>query len=58
MEIKEITIKILNAAPGKRLTNGEVYVRCVALGRGDSPENWTEIDEADVPTEEAAVLES
>lgn len=58
MEIKEITIKILNAAPGKRLTNGEVYVYSVALGSTDSSENWTEIDEADVPKEEADVLES
>ncbi len=58
MEIKEITIKILNAAPGKRLTNGEVYVYSVALGRGDKEENWTEIDEADVPKEEATSLES
>ena len=52
MEIKEITIKILNAAPGKRLTNGEVYVYSVALGSTDSPENWTEVDENDVPQEE------
>ena len=53
MEIKEITIRILNATPGKRLTNGEVYVYSVALGSTDSPENWTEIDESDVPKEEA-----
>ena len=44
-----IQIIILTPSQGKVLTNGETYSRKVYLGVNDSPENWTEIDESEVP---------
>lgn len=41
MEIKNVTI--LYAGEGMMLTNGNAYGKTVALGAGDSPENWHEI---------------
>ena len=52
MQIKEVTLRILTAAEGKVLTNGEAYSSVggdVYLGAEDSPENWTEIEESEVP---------
>ena len=36
---------------GKTLTNGETYSKMVFLGILDSPENWREIPDEDVPVE-------
>ena len=43
MEIKEIKQTLLEASEGHILTNGKSYGNVVALGEGDSPENWYEI---------------
>ena len=42
----------LIADDGMVLTNGETYSTQVYLGIYDSPENWREIPESEVPTEE------
>ncbi len=34
------------------LTNGETYSKHVYLGKLDAPENWREIPDEDVPSEE------
>ena len=41
------TYIMLTAEDGKILTNGETFGRVVALGNGDAPENWREVDEAE-----------
>ena len=46
--------RILTPAEGKVLTNGEAFGIEAKLAPGDSPENWREIDEADVPAEPQA----
>lgn len=46
--------RILTPAEGKVLTNGTAYGTEAKLAPGDSPENWHEIDEADVPAEPQA----
>ena len=46
--------RILTPAEGKVLTNGTAYGTEAKLAPGDSPENWREIDEADVPAEPQA----
>ena len=52
--MKQATVEIvtLEADEGKMLTNGEIYSSQVYLGVNDSPENWREINEEDVPDEE------
>jgi hypothetical protein len=40
---------ILTADEGKWLTNGQTYSQQVWLGINDSPSNWREIDESEVP---------
>ncbi len=42
---------ILTADEGKWLTNGSVYSRQVWLGVADSVENWSDVDESEVPEE-------
>lgn len=37
---------------GMTLTNGASYSKHVYLGKWDSPENWWEIPDEDVPEEE------
>lgn len=49
MKQDTIQIIILEPSEGKVLTNGETYSRKVYLGINDSPANWTEIDESEVP---------
>ena len=46
--------RILTPAEGKVLTNGSAYGTEAKLAPGDSPENWHEIDESDVPAEPEA----
>ena len=43
MIIESITQTVLRASEGKMLTNGTAYGETVALGKGDSPDNWHEI---------------
>lgn len=46
--IKEnITLIKIKASEGMILTNGDVYGREIFLGKGDSPDNWYEITEAE-----------
>ena len=48
MEISSIEIKIITAAEGHVLTNGETYSSVggsVYLGKNDTAENWREITE-------------
>lgn len=42
----------LRADEGMILTNGETYTEIACLGINDSPENWYEISENEVPPEE------
>lgn len=46
--------RILKPAEGKYITDGTAYGTEAKLAPGDSPENWHEIDEADVPAEPQA----
>ncbi len=41
--MKQETYVMLTADEGKILTDGKVYGRVIALGNGDSPENYREI---------------
>ena len=51
MKSEEITIIKLIASEGKSLTNGEIYAKELYLGCNDSPDNWTEIDDSEIPEE-------
>ena len=46
--------RIVKPAEGKYITNGTAYGTEAKLAPGDSPENWHEIDAADVPAEPQA----
>lgn len=46
--------RILKPAEGKYITNGTAYGTEAKLAPGDSPENWHEIDAADVPADPQA----
>lgn len=54
MKTETIKITHLHAAEGKYITNGTAYGTEAKLAPGDSPENWHEIDAADVPAEPQA----
>lgn len=51
MRQETIEIRVLTASEGMVLTNGETYSDQVYLGVHDSPENWREIPEDEVPKE-------
>lgn len=51
MKQNQIQITVLEASEGMVLTNGETYSTLVYLGIHDSPSNWTEIPEDQVPPE-------
>ena len=51
MKTQPIQIIVLESDEGKTLTNGEVYSKKVYLGIHDSPENWWEIPDEEVPDE-------
>ena len=57
MQQKQIEIIVLEASDGMTLTNGEVYSKQVYLGIYDSPENWWEIADSEVPSEEGDINE-
>ena len=44
--MQQQTYIMLIVDEGKILTNSETYGRVVALGNGDSPDNWRKVDEA------------
>ena len=52
MKSETITLTTLVAEEGFTLTNGEVYGKQVYLGKYDSPSNWREIPDSEVPVEE------
>lgn len=43
MIIENTTQTVLRPSEGRILTNGTAYGEVVALGAGDSPDNWYEI---------------
>jgi hypothetical protein len=47
MKITTIELKKLTASVGMTLTNGEAYGKEIYLGKGDSPDNWYEITDAE-----------
>ena len=51
MKTSPIQIIVLEPEEGYVLTNGETYSTKVYLGVNDSPENWHEIPESEVPEE-------
>ena len=46
-----IQLRVLEPSEGMVLTNGETYSYRVYLGTADSPDNWHEIPESEVPQE-------
>ena len=52
MKQDTIEIRVLTASEGMVLTNGETYSTQVYLGIHDSPDNWHEIPESEMPTGE------
>lgn len=42
---------VITPSEGKWLTNGSTYSQQVWLGVNDSPDNWHEIEEKDLPEE-------
>ncbi len=51
MNITTIELRKLTADNGKVLTNGETYSKEIYLGQNDSPNNWHEIPESEMPQE-------
>ena len=47
MTQETIELRKLTAAEGHTLYNGEAFGKEVYLGKGDSPENWREIPDAE-----------
>lgn len=50
MKQQPIQIIVLEPDDGYTLTNGETYSKRVYLGINDSPENWREIPDGEVPS--------
>ena len=55
IKIEYLNPKMIIAGEGKVLTNGEVYTSVVYLGVDERIDNWSEINEEDVPKPEEAV---
>lgn len=47
----EIQGNVLTAGENMWLTNGQTFSKQVWLGVQDSPDNWYEVDDAEVPDE-------
>lgn len=47
----DLNPRMLAADEGKTLTDGETYSPVVYLGKDENPDNWQEIDQAEVPKE-------
>lgn len=52
MKTQPITLVVLEPEDGYTLTNGEVYSKKVYLGINDSPANWWEIPDSEVPEDD------
>lgn len=52
MKTSEVKIVVLEPDEGNVLTNGETYSNKVYLGKNDSPSNWQEVPQEDVPKQE------
>ena len=52
MKTNPIEIIVLESEDGYTLTNGETYSKKVFLGINDSPENWYEVSDEEVPSDE------
>ena len=50
-KILDLNPRMLLADEGKTLTDGEIYSPVVYLGKNENPDNWQEIDQAEVPQE-------
>ena len=48
---EQVFITVIEASEGMTLTNGETYSKRIYLGTHDSPENWYEIPDEQVPQE-------
>lgn len=59
MKIRKINLNTneITADEGKKLTDGNGYYSKVFLSNLDNVENYTEINEADIPTEEETETE-
>lgn len=49
LKLMYLAPRMLIADEGKTLTDGETYTPVVYLGNEENPDNWQEINEADVP---------
>lgn len=58
LKIEYLNPKMLIAGEGKVLTDGEVYTSVVYLGVDENIDNWSEINEEDVPKAEEDKIES
>ena len=58
LKIDYLNPKMIIADEGKVLTNGEVYTSVVYLGVDEKIDNWSEINEEDVPKTEEDKIES
>ena len=58
IKIEYLNPKMLIADEGKVLKNGEVYTSVVYLGVDENIDNWSEINEEDVPKAEEDKIES
>lgn len=56
MKQEQINIIVLEADQGMTLTNDITYSKKVYLGINDSPENWHEIKDEEVPQEESTLI--
>lgn len=52
MTTDTFSIEKIEADEGYVLTNGETYSKLIYLGINDSPDNWHEIPEDEVPKSE------
>ena len=53
MKQSEIILHVLEPDEGKVLFDGETYASKVYLGKGDSGENWTEVNDPNAPAPES-----
>lgn len=58
MTQETIELRKLTAAEGMTLYNGEAFGKEVYLGKGDSPENWREIPDAEAEAIQQAQAEN
>ena len=54
MKSNTIALIKLEADEGFTLTDGEHYSKCVYIGKNDSPDNWSEIPDEEVPMDSSS----